>query len=176
MTQGPIQCPVCGRADSCQRISAIVGNGTRTSVTQQSFFSAWANNYGRRGIIVPQRYTTQSVSGVSQRLAAPGKPLLPLDRNFWTSVAISAGLGFVINVGGSPISGALTSGILGGIGYYIFNTVRNWGHLQKARQMHQGRLAQYYESYYCKRDDVCFMPGVYFAQPEQFKNWLFQYH
>jgi hypothetical protein len=176
MSQGPLNCPLCGRADSCQRISAIVGNGTRTSVTQQSFFSAWANNRNNHGFVVPQKYTTNSTSGVSMRLRAPGRPWPRLTRNFWYSVAISAGIGFVINIFNGAVGGAIAGGILGGIGSYILTCVQNWKSITEAWRIHEGRLGQYYGSYYCKRDDVCFMPGIYAAQPEQYKAWLFQYN
>lgn len=113
---------------------------------------------------------------MTTRLAAPGRPWPKLGKDFWVSVGISAGIGFLINIFGSPLSGAIGSALLGGAIFYVFNLYRNWPQLQKAWAMHQGRMVQYYESYYCKRDDVCFMPGIYSAQPEQFKAWLFQYN
>jgi hypothetical protein len=113
---------------------------------------------------------------MTSRLAAPGKPWPRLGKDFWSAVAISAGVGFVINIFSSPIAGAIGAAFLGGVVFYIVNLARNWTSLQKTWQVHQGRIFQYYESYYCKRDDVCFMPGVYSAQPEQYKAWLFQYN
>jgi hypothetical protein len=176
MTAVQLKCPVCGRADGSQRVSALVGNGTRTSVTQQSFFSAWANNRNNHGLIVPNRYTTNSTSGVAMRLRAPGKPWPALDKNFWMSVGISAGLGLLLNIGTSPLGGAISGALLGGAASYIFTVIQNWQALKRAWRMHEGRLVQYYGSYYCRRDDVVFMPGVYSAQPEQYKVWLFQYN
>jgi hypothetical protein len=138
--------------------------------------SAWANNRNRSGFVVPQKYSTTSVSGVSSRLSAPGKPWPGLDINFWRSAGVSAAIGFVINLGTSPLGGAIMGGILGGAGWYVLNLFRNWGSVKRTWQIHEARVSQYYESYYCKRDDVCFMPGLYSAQPEQYKSWLFQYN
>ena len=176
MNQGPITCPLCGRSDSSQRVSAIVGNGTRTSVTQQSYFSAMANNRNRHGWVVPQKYTTNSTSGVAMRLRAPGRPWPAIDKNFWRVVGISAAFGALLNIYSSPISGALACALLGAVGSYVFSVIQNWQAIKRSWGIHQGRLAQYYQSYYCKRDDICFMPGVFHAQPESYKAWLFQYN
>lgn len=176
MNVGPALCPACGRNDDCQRINALLMNETRY-VTRQSSGSPWGNPWSRRSSWnrTPQRYTTTSVSGLAMRLGPPGRPWPRIDRYFWLSAGIGSALGFITNIGSGPIWAAFWSGLLGaGVGYGII-IFRNWQNLKKVWGQHQGRLAQYGESYYCSRDDLCFMPGHHSASPEQFKAWLFQY-
>lgn len=176
MNTTPVTCPTCGKNDSSQRINSLLMNQTRY-VTRQSYGSNWGNPWNRRNSWnrYPQSYTTTSVSGLAVRLTPPGRPWPAIDKYFWFSVGISAALGFITNLGRSPIWAAIWSGILGaGVGYGIV-LFRNWQNIKKVWAQHQGRLVQYGESYYCSRDDICYMPGHHAASPEQFKAWLFQY-
>lgn len=177
MSQGPAQCPVCGSGDRSQRINALLTSNTRYVTRQNNGFgNGNPFNFNRRRYNnYPSTYQTTTVTGIAMRLAPPGSPWPAIDRWFWGTIGISAALGLITNIGSSPIWGMISSALVGAVVGYGIVLFRNWDRFKSVRKQHQGRLVQYGESYYCERDDVCYMPGNYSASPEHYKAWLFQY-
>ena len=177
MVQNPSQCPICGSSDKSQRINALLTTNTRYVTRQNTNFNNGNPfNFNRRRYNnYPNQYQTTTVSGLAVRLSPPGSPWPAIDRWFWGTIGVSAALSLLTNLRTSPIWSMIWGALLGAILGYGVVLFRNWDAFQRARKQHQGRLAQYGESYYCERDDVCFMPGHHSASPEQFKAWLFQY-
>jgi hypothetical protein len=161
-------CPVCGNIDASAIILSLISS--QTQITTGKSYDL--NKFGLREnpFFASTEHRFQSESVLVKRLSPPGKPWPKLGRYFWIGLGLCIILDILLD------HGAWFVGILFGlVAGFLANLMANWKSTSRAWTIHAARLGQYAGSYYCSRDDVCFMPGYPAQRPESFQAWLFQY-